>query len=115
VPSDFIFVALVAAVGVALVADQLRLRFHRAFWLVGAYFAALAVSALFSADVTRSASKMLTQVYLLSVPFLLFWLVRSEEDLRRVALASPIRWLDEASAWMRSAFFTKIRQAILST
>lgn len=83
-PADLLFIVTAALWLLALVAGQAELRWHRAFWLLGLYFAAMAASALVSEEPRRSAFKLLTQVYLLSLPVLAFNLVAATRDLRRV-------------------------------
>lgn len=84
VPSDFLFLICGAAFVLALLRGETRLRWHGFFWLVAAYFAAMVLSALTAADPARSALKLATQVYLLILPVLVYNLVQSLADIRRI-------------------------------
>lgn len=86
-PVDFLFLVTFALWTAALAAGETRLRLDRSFILLALYFAAMAVSAVFSVDRQSSAFKLLTQVYLLLLPVLAFNLVRSTADLKRA-----LRW-----------------------
>lgn len=87
IPGDFIYLALVASIGLAIARDQLRPRWHPVFGALILYGGALALSALFSSDPWRSAVKMLTQAYLLSLPIIVVWLVRTERDFRGLVIS----------------------------
>lgn len=93
-PADLLFLVTFALWVAALATRQTRLRVHRAFILLALYVAAMALSAIFSADPRASAFKLLTQVYLLLLPVLAFNLVRTEADLRRAVFW----WLAAATA-----------------
>ena len=82
-PTDLLFLVTMALWAAALVTRQARLRLHPAFLLLGLYFAALALSAIFSVDRQTSAFKLLTQIYLLMLPVLAFNLIRTLDDLKR--------------------------------
>jgi O-antigen ligase len=82
-PSDLLCLLTAALWAAALMFGQTRLRLHPLFLLLALYFAAMAVSAWWSADRQVSAFKLLTQVYLLTLPVLAFNLVQTEADLRR--------------------------------
>jgi O-antigen ligase len=82
-PVDLLFLVTTALWAAALVARQARLRLHPAFLLLALYFAALALSAVFSVDRQTSAFKLLTQIYLLTLPVLAFNLVTTIDDLKR--------------------------------
>lgn len=84
-PADFVFVATAVLWIVALLRRETALRWHRAYWLLGLYFAAMALSATQSMDPQRSAFKLLTHIYLLALPVLAFNLIRTTEEVRRVA------------------------------
>jgi O-antigen ligase len=86
-PVDFIFLVTGALWMFALLTGATRFRFDPAFWLLGVYFAAMALSLSQSADFERSAFKLLTQAYLLSLPVLAFNLVRTTEELKRTFAA----------------------------
>ncbi len=83
--ANFLLVVTALVWIVALLRKETQLRWHRAYWLLGLYFAAMALSVPQSGDPRHSAFKLLTQVYLLGLPVLAFNLFRTMEDLRRVA------------------------------
>jgi O-antigen ligase len=83
VPTDLLFLVTMALWAAALATRQARPRLHPAFALLALYFAALALSAVFSVDRQTSAFKLLTQVYLLMLPVLAFNLVTTLDDLKR--------------------------------
>ncbi len=83
-PMDLAYLAAASLWLVALVRKEISLRFHGFYWLLLAYFAALALSLMNSDDLQRSAFKLLTQLYLLSLPVIAFNLFRTMADLRRV-------------------------------
>jgi hypothetical protein len=87
IPADFLFVIAISAWAIALLLGQAQLRWHPAFWLLLAYFAAMALSVPFSGDPPRSAFKLATQVYLLLLAVLTYNLVTSTADLKRVFAA----------------------------
>jgi hypothetical protein len=82
-PMDLIYLLAMGSWLVALARGETHLRWHRAFVVLAAYLAAMAASAFVSVDPQRSAFKLLTQVYLLSLPVLAYNLVRTWADLRR--------------------------------
>ncbi|MBA3577409.1 MAG: O-antigen ligase family protein [Sphingomonas sp.] len=84
IPADFIFLLALSLWFLALWRKEARFRFHKAYWLLVFYFAAMALSAFYSDDPQRSAFKLLTQAYLLAFPVLTFNLVRTSADLRRL-------------------------------
>ncbi len=84
-PSEIVFVPLLLMWLAALLSGQAPLRWNRAYWLLAAYFAALAVSSL--QEPRAAAPKLATQVYLLALPVLAEQLLRGREDLRRAVLA----------------------------
>jgi O-antigen ligase len=81
VPTDIVFLVLVAAWLWALATARTRLVWDHAYWLLIAYFAAMLVSALASDAPARALPKLLTQVYLLSLPVIVCSIVRSRHDL----------------------------------
>lgn len=87
IPADLLFLVTAGFWLLALATRQTNLRLHPAFWLLGLYLAAMALSIINSTDPERSAFKLLTQVYLLALPVLAINLIRSRLELRRV-----IRW-----------------------
>ena len=82
-PADGFYLLTLALFGLALLTGEIRLRRHPAWWVLAAYFAAMAVSLLFSEQPGRSAFKLATQLYLLSLPVLAYHLVRGADALRR--------------------------------
>jgi len=84
IPADVLFVLTMGLWAASLATGQSRLRWHPALWLLVAYFAAMALSATQAADQLRSGVKLLTQLYLLSLPLLVYNLVDSVGELRRV-------------------------------
>jgi len=92
-PTDFIFVALVAAWLWALASRRTPLVLDKAYWLILFYLAAMVASALASGAPARSIPKLVTQLYLLSLPILVVNLIRSPGDLRLV-----MRWWLAGSA-----------------
>lgn len=92
-PTDLFFLATAAALGLAILAGDARLRWHRLFLVLIAYFAAMAVSVIASPEPERGWFKLATQLYLLSLPLLAYTLIDSAERLRAVVLA----WLAAAA------------------
>jgi len=82
VATDFIFIACLLALLCALITGQSTFRWQNAYWLLGFYLAALVVSGLASDHPRGSIPKLLTQVYLLSLPVLICNLIQTREDLR---------------------------------
>ena len=85
--ADAVFLMLAAALGAALLAGRRRLRWRRSYWPLAAYLAALAVTVPFSEDAARSAAKLATQAYLISLALVADALIDDEADLRRAVLA----------------------------
>ena len=79
---------------VALAVGAARLRWHPAFWLLGAYFAAMALSCIASPQPAASAAKLATQAYLLSLPPIVLSLVRTTRHVRALVLT----WLAASAA-----------------
>lgn len=84
IPADILFLLTFALWAASLAAGQSRFTWHPSLWLLVAYFAAMALSATQADDPLRSGVKLLTQVYLLSLPLLVYNLVVSESDMRRL-------------------------------
>jgi O-antigen ligase len=82
-PADFFYLLTAGATGLALLRRELRLRWHPAWWILIFYFAAMALSVPFSEQPERSALKLATQAYLLSLPVLAYHLLPDERTLRR--------------------------------
>jgi putative inorganic carbon (hco3(-)) transporter len=87
VPGDFLFVPLAAGWAVLLAARKAPLVLDRGYWFIGFYFAAMLASALTAASPSQAASKLATQIYLLSLPILVCSLLRDE-----AALRAALRW-----------------------
>jgi O-antigen ligase len=86
-PVDFLFLITGLLWLVALLTGASRFRFDSAFWLLALYFAAMGLSLTHSQDLDKSAFKLITQVYLLSVPVLVFNLVRTADELKRAFIS----------------------------
>lgn len=87
VAPDLIYL-LVAGAFLLAMAGGLRMpRGDGARRVLACYFAAMALSLTYSAEPTRSAVKLATQIYLLGIPFVILGLVRNVQDLRRAVLA----------------------------
>jgi putative inorganic carbon (hco3(-)) transporter len=82
-PADFLFLMSVGAWAVSLLLGETKLRWHPAFWLLLAYFAAMALSVPFSADRPRSAFKLAAEAYLLLLPVLTYNLLDSTCDVKQ--------------------------------
>ena len=87
VATDVLAVLLAAAWLALLAFRRRRRRWHWSFWVLLAYCSVLALSALTSAEPSRSAFKLVTEAYLVGLPVLTFNLIDDEEDLRRACLA----------------------------
>lgn len=82
IPADIIFLLTFGFWFLSLLTKQARFRWHRFYWLLIFYFAAMLVSAVFSVNPRTSFIKLLGEIYLLSLPVLTFNLIESERDLR---------------------------------
>jgi O-antigen ligase len=87
VPIDLLYLALFSAWLALLASGQARVPPHKAWWLLAAYLAVMLASALGSEAPWRSATKLLTQIYLLSLPLIVCTLVDDGSSLRRA-----VRW-----------------------
>lgn len=85
--TDLVYLPLAACWALAVATGQIRLRWHPAWALLLFYLAALLVSMPGSEDPQGGFAKLLTQIYLLSLPVIVFTLVDSAEDLKRAFLA----------------------------
>ncbi|MDQ3799302.1 MAG: O-antigen ligase family protein [Acidobacteriota bacterium] len=83
IPADIIFLLTFGFWFLALLTKQTRFRWHGFYWLLIFYFAAMAVSAVFSVNPRTSVVKLLAEIYLLSLPILAFNLIENEKDLKR--------------------------------
>ena len=91
--TDGLFLITAALSMIAILRGEARLRWNRFFLILIIYFIALALSAVASANLGATGFKLVTQVYLLALPVLVYTLVDSAEDLRRAMLA----WLAGSS------------------
>lgn len=81
--SDPIFILTVCVWVIGLVFGRTpRFRWHRFFWLLLLYAAAMLVSAIFSVDPKSSFIKFAGEMYLLSLPVLTFNIIRDEKRLK---------------------------------
>ena len=87
VAADAAYLLMVPLWGIALASGAARLRWHPAFWLLAAYFAAMALSWIASPQPAASAAKLTTQAYLLSLAPVVLSLVRTTAHLRALVLA----------------------------
>jgi O-antigen ligase len=83
VATDLLYLLLVVAWLVHLALRRVKPVWHPGAWLLVAYFAAMALSLPGADDAGRALLKLLTQLYLLSLPLLVLSLVRDERDMRR--------------------------------
>ena len=85
--TDALFVVTAGLFASALWRRQTHLRWDRFYLFPLAYFAALAISALFSPDLARSMTKLATQGYLAALAVLAFNLIDDRRDLVRALIA----------------------------
>jgi O-antigen ligase len=102
VPADIIFLLAFGFWFLSLLTGQTRFRWHRFYWLLIFYFAAMLVSAVFSVNPRTSFIKLLGEIYLLSLPVLTFNLIENERDLRR----SLQSWLAATALVVAVGFLT---------
>lgn len=86
-PTDMFFLLTSTAWAAALLTRQTRLRWHAGFWFIAVYLAAMLLSGLASAEPRTSAVKLVTQLYLLSLPVLAYNLIGDLEELKRTLRA----------------------------
>lgn len=84
--TDALFVVLLMATAVAVLSRALRLRVDRFYLILAAYFAALTLSAIFSAESDRSFFKLAGEAYLIGLAVIAGQLVRSETMFRKIFL-----------------------------
>ena len=87
VPGDFIFLVLATICVVLLMQRQTTIVLDSGYYFIGAYFLAMLASASARELLSDSAAKLLTQLYLVSIPLVVCNLVRDEATLRRT-----VRW-----------------------
>ncbi len=103
-PTDLLFPAVVILWLLAVLFGQLRFKWHKFYLVLGAYLAAMLVSAMFSVDPRTSFIKLIGETYLIGLAVLAFNLVDDEKDLRPVFYA----WLCGAAFPVVIAFLTLI-------
>lgn len=86
VPADFLFVLLAAVFATFLALRQISIAIDRGYVFIAAYLLAMLASASWEDVPLASAYKLLTQLYLLSLPLLVCCLVRDEQSLRSAIL-----------------------------
>lgn len=84
--TDLVYLPLAACWGLAVLTGQIRLRWHPAWGVLLFYLAALALSIPGSETPRAGLIKLLTQLYLLSLPVLVFTLIEDAADLKRAFL-----------------------------
>jgi hypothetical protein len=87
IPADLLFLVTAGLWLAAMLSGQSRVRWNAGFWPLLIYFAALAISAIWSTGLRTSAFKLATQAHLLAVPILTYHLVDTASDLRRLFIA----------------------------
>lgn len=85
--TDFLYLLVVAALAIAFVMGQAQLRLPRGFAIVAAYLAAMIGSVLVAESLGDATTKLASQLYLLSLPFLTFVLIEDCDDLRDILRA----------------------------
>lgn len=84
VPTDLVFLPLALAFAGAVLLRQAPWPSSKVYWLLAAYFSAMALSALLSSNSgMHTLAKLASQAYLLSLPVIVTGLIREEGDLRR--------------------------------
>jgi len=87
VPADFVFVLAALAFSLAVVTGRRTIRFTPWCWTLIWYAAAMIASTVASADPRRSAFKLVGELYLLGMAYLIVNYVANKESLRRVIIA----------------------------
>lgn len=85
-PTEFIFIFTAFFWLLALISKQTRFRFHVFFWLLFFYFAAMLISAILSDDWRTSFIKLAGEIYLLSLPILIYNLIENQNELKKAIL-----------------------------
>jgi O-antigen ligase len=84
VPTDLVFLPLALTFAAAVLLRQAPWPRAKVYWLLAAYFSAMALSALLSGAMdTHMLAKLASQIYLLSLPVIVAGLIRGEGDLKR--------------------------------
>ncbi len=84
--TELVFVQLAAGMAILFVWRRQFLAFDPLYLVFGAYFIALALSAVFSERPSRSTIKLAGEAYLIGIGVLAFLIVRSQTDVRRIFL-----------------------------
>lgn len=85
-PTEFIFLLASAFWLLSIIAKQSVFRFHRFYWILLFYYAAMLGSAILAENRQTSFVKLVGETYLLSLPVLIFNLVDTKEELKRLIL-----------------------------
>lgn len=104
IPSDFLYLALAACLGLGLATRRLRIPADRAWWMLAAYFAAMLASLLAAGGGLHNLVKLVTEAYLLSLPLAACTLLRDEAALRRAVLC----WLAATAAVVAVALLSLV-------
>ena len=81
--TDLFFVGAAGFLALAILRRQVRVDWHPVYAILLAYLGAMLASAAVTEDGTRTALKLATQVYLISLPFLAICLIDSRSELRK--------------------------------
>lgn len=93
--TDFIFAAVFILWVAGILLGQFKFRFHRFYWFLIFYLAAMTLSVIFSPDLFKSGVKLLSQFYLIGLAVLTFNLADGERELRKVI-----------AVWLAGTFLT---------
>src|ERR1044072_3057394 len=93
-PTDLLFPVVAILFTLAILFGQLRFKWHKFYWVLAAYFAAMLVSAIFSVDPKASFIKLIGETYLIGLAGLVFNLIDDENDLKQAIRV----WLARAPA-----------------
>lgn len=85
--TDFIFPLIFTLWLIGILLRQFQFRWHRFYWLLAFYLAAMILSTIFSPNFTQSILKLTGGIYLLILAVLTFNLVRNEKDFKQVIFA----------------------------
>ena len=100
--SDFIFPFVSILFLSAIVTGVVKFRWHKFYWLLLFYFAAMLFSAAFSVDRKHSFIKLAGETYLIGLAVLTFNLVRTEQHFRQSILV----WLSGTLLTVLVGIFT---------
>lgn len=103
-PTDLLFPAVVILWLLAILLGQLRFKWHKFYLVLGGYFAAMLVSAIFSVGSGASFIKLIGETYLIGLAVLAFNLIDDEKDLKQVIRV----WLCGATLPVVIAFLTLV-------